>query len=152
MDGNLFTWKSKKQSTIACSISEVKHHVMAHTFGKLTWPKTLLLKLGLSHSDPMKIFYDNQSAIYIAANPFFYERTKYIEADCHFVHNVVLEKLGTTSFVCSADWTTIIFTKALSKQSFQSSCFKMGLQDLYTPTWESVLRLSYLYYVILFHF
>jgi hypothetical protein len=45
--------------------------------------------MGVTHSQPMTIYCDNQSAIHIAANPVFHERTKYIEIYCHLVREQV---------------------------------------------------------------
>ncbi|KAL6317827.1 hypothetical protein AAG906_030581 [Vitis piasezkii] len=59
---------------------------------KLLWPAqsseycALLLKgLGVSTSSATPLYCDNQSAIHIAHNDGFHERTKHIEIDCHFI-------------------------------------------------------------------
>lgn len=53
-----------------------------------------LLSMGVVHDQPMKIFCDNKSAIYISTNPVFPERKKHIENDCHAVFDdIFLMKL-----------------------------------------------------------
>ncbi|GJX50901.1 retrovirus-related pol polyprotein from transposon TNT 1-94 [Tanacetum coccineum] len=41
-------------------------------------------EISFPHSKPMKMWSDNQTAIYIAINPVFHERTKHIDGDCRF--------------------------------------------------------------------
>lgn len=41
----------------------------------------------VSHSSSTPVYCDSQSAIQIAHNDVFHERTKHIEIDCHFVRH-----------------------------------------------------------------
>lgn len=59
---------------------------------KLIWLKSFIWELGFLHDDHISILCDNQTAIDIASNPVFYERTKSIEVDCHFIREVVKPK------------------------------------------------------------
>jgi len=43
---------------------------------------------------PMKIYYNNQSTIFIASNPVFHERTKHIGVDCYFIRDLVITRLS----------------------------------------------------------
>ena len=69
------------------SSAEAECKVMAHTACKIVWLKNLLMELGFRQPGPMPMDCDNQSAIYIAQNLVFHERTKHIKIDCHFVRD-----------------------------------------------------------------
>jgi len=73
VEENLVIWKSKKQDIVSRLNAEAEYKAMAYTACEMVWLKNLLVQLG-----PMSMHCDNQSAIYIAHNPVFHERTKHI--------------------------------------------------------------------------
>ncbi|GAA0183563.1 hypothetical protein LIER_30949 [Lithospermum erythrorhizon] len=82
----------------------------------------------------MSLLSDSQSAIYLAQNPIFYERTKYIEVDCHFLCDAILDGTICTSHVSTSEQLANIFTKALGKRQFEFLLRKLGIHDLHAPT------------------
>lgn len=85
------SWKTKKQDTVSHSSVEAKYRSMAAALREIKWLKRLLADMGVGHKHSMEMFCDSKSALYIAANPVFHERTKHIEADCHSVRDAVQE-------------------------------------------------------------
>lgn len=75
---SLVSWKSKKQLSPGAQLSN---------------------ELGVPIQKPITILSDNNSAIRLAANPIFYERTKHIEIDCHFIRDKIKEGLVDTVYV-----------------------------------------------------
>uniref|UniRef100_A0A2N9HMZ1 Integrase catalytic domain-containing protein n=1 Tax=Fagus sylvatica TaxID=28930 RepID=A0A2N9HMZ1_FAGSY len=89
----------KKQSVIAHSSTEAEYRALADTTAELLWLRWLLQDLGIDCSTAVPIHCDNRSAIQIAHNDVFHERTKHIEIDCHFVRHHLLQ--GTLQLLFS---------------------------------------------------
>jgi hypothetical protein len=131
--GNLVTWKSKKQNVVARSSAETEYRAIASTASELIWIKQLLTDIGMSVSQPMKMYFDNQAARHIALNPIFHERTKHIEVNCHFIREKIQSNEIETPFVTSKDQPVDIFTKGLDLSLFERNIDKLGMYNIYTP-------------------
>lgn len=66
---------------------------------ELIWIEQLFANVGIISHSPMKIFYDNQAARQITSNLVFYERTKHIEMNCHFIRETIQTKEIKTPFI-----------------------------------------------------
>ncbi|KAK4406515.1 Retrovirus-related Pol polyprotein from transposon RE1 [Sesamum angolense] len=131
--GNLVTWRSKKQTTVARSSAKAEYRAMAHTTSEILWLKNLLKELGFMYDDPVSMHCENKAAIHIASNPVFHERTKHIEVDCHFVREAILSQKICTPFTPSSEQRADIFTKALRSKQFNFLSNKLGMIDIFAP-------------------
>jgi len=114
-----------------CLAAESEYKVMAHTACEIVWLKNLLIELGFRQLRPMLMHCDNQFAIYIVQNHVFYEMTKHIEIDCHFVRDAWTNKMVTFQFTPSSKHSADLLIKALSPQVFSNLCNKLGVLDVY---------------------
>ncbi|XP_016186328.1 uncharacterized protein LOC107628038 [Arachis ipaensis] len=132
----LITWKSKKQVTVACSSAEAEYRALAASTCEAQWIVFILQDLTVPILKPAAIYCDNQSALHIAANPVFHERTKHIEADSHIVRDKAQAQVIKLLPISTLHQTTDIFTKVLSPAPFSSCHSKLGLCDLHKPNLE----------------
>lgn len=130
---SLISWKAKKQVTVSRSSSEAEYRALAYATCELQWLLYLLQDLKITCSKTPVLFCDNQSALHIAANPVFHERTKHLEIDCHVVREKlqagVLKLLPIPTALQVAD----MFTKALQPRFFQGFVSKLGLVNIFPP-------------------
>ncbi|CAN6458128.1 unnamed protein product [Victoria cruziana] len=124
---SLISWRCKKQSKVSLSSTEAEYRAMATTNMKLVWLKSLLKDMGVSALNNVKMFCDNKSAIYIASNHTFHERTKHIEMDCHYIREEVLMKKLELAYVPSEFQLGDFFTKSLPSPRFHILIGKLSV-------------------------
>jgi hypothetical protein len=83
------SWGSKKQTAVALSSTEAEYIAAAHATKEAIWLRRLLTELGIDTTSPTPLLIDNQSAMAIAHNPEFHDRTKHIDVRYHFLRHKV---------------------------------------------------------------
>ncbi|KAG9446567.1 hypothetical protein H6P81_012695 [Aristolochia fimbriata] len=121
------SWRSKKQSTVSRSSTEAEYRALADTTSEIVWLRWLLQDMGVHLDSSSPLYCDNKSAMQIAHNAVFHERTKHIEVDCHFVRHHCA--LGTVDllYVPSEDQVADLFTKSLTRSRLGYLCSKLKL-------------------------
>ena len=131
MNENLISWKSKKQNTLSKSSAEAEYRALASLTSEIIWIVKILEDLQCVNILPVDMHCDSNSAIKIAANPVFHERTKHLEIDLHFVREKILNGVVRTLKVDSANQIADIFTKGLDILQHHSLVEKLGMIVIY---------------------
>jgi hypothetical protein len=131
LGNSLISWRTKKQTTVSRSSSEAEYRALASATCELQWILYLLHDLHITCSKLPVLYCDNQSALHIAANPVFHERTKHLEIDCHIVREKLQHGILKLLPVSSQEQLADFFTKSLLPKHFTSLLSKMELKDIY---------------------
>lgn len=131
LGSSLISWRSKKQPTVSRSSAEAEYRTLALASCEMMWLVALLKDLRVVQVAVPVLFSDNTTAIYIATNPIFHERTKHIELDCHTVWEKLDRGLLKTLHVKTEDQVADILTKPLFPASFEYLKSKMSLINIF---------------------
>jgi hypothetical protein len=77
--------------------------------------------------NPVKMYCDNQSAIFLVKNPIHPQRSKHIDMSYHFVRQLQENNKIAVEFFSSKDLLADIFTKALPAPRFQELRERIGV-------------------------
>ncbi|KAL0291904.1 UNVERIFIED_CONTAM: Retrovirus-related Pol polyprotein from transposon RE2 [Sesamum radiatum] len=116
---NAISWCSRKQPIVTLSTCESEYVATTAGTCHAIWLRRLLSELYFAQDRATKIMVDNKSAIALAKNPVFHDRSKHIDARFHFIRDCIANKEIEVEYVKTLDQVADIFTKALKKDRFQ---------------------------------
>lgn len=127
MCGGAISWSSKKQTSVALSSTEAEYMAASAATKEAIWIRTLVHELDNTSLSPITLRIDNQSAISLASNAVFHDRTKHIAIRHHFVREKVDSGEIIPKYVPTGEQVADILTKGLSKEKHILFSTGMGI-------------------------
>lgn len=107
---------------------------MAALVAEPIWLAGLLDELHFPGAIPISVFTDSKSAIQIAENPVFHERTKHIDIDCHFIREKVKSGFIELKHLSTTMQPADILTEGLGASQHHLLMTKLGMLDVFHPS------------------
>lgn len=112
---------------VSRSSAKAEYCALTHTTFELVWLCHLLHDMSIHLKQPTPLYCDNKSAIYIAHNDVFHERSKHIEIECHFVRQHVKSCAVDLQSVSSTNQLADFFTKSHFARRFMHLLSKLSI-------------------------
>ena len=117
LGGCAISWKANLQSTIALSTTEAEYMAVTEGVKEVIWLKGLLTEIS-DCDGPIDVHCDSQSAIHLAKDQMYHERSKHIDVRFHFVRQVVSRGVVKIVKIATAHNPADMLTKPLSVAKF----------------------------------
>ncbi|MFS7992379.1 putative RNA-directed DNA polymerase [Helianthus anomalus] len=128
--GNLITWSSQKQKTVALSSCEAEFMAATSAACQALWLRSLISDLTGKEAEKVLLMVDNESAIALMKNPVFHGRSKHIDTKYHFIRECVEREQIEVKQVSGDLQKADSLTKALPRIQFTEMRDLMGVEDI----------------------
>ncbi|XP_057657359.1 uncharacterized protein LOC130894495 [Diorhabda carinulata] len=125
--GGPISWETHKQRTIALSSCEAEYMAASEACKEAVYLRRLISEVLCDTPKAVKLFVDNQSAIKIAENPVFHNRTKHIDIRFHFIREVINDGKVKLEYKPSNEMIADELTKGLGRIKHTQFVRDMGL-------------------------
>ena len=122
------TWSSKKQTLVALSSTEAEYIAQNHAAREALWLRQFLAEINNVSPKTLLLRSDNTGAIEMARDPKFHARTKHIDIRYHFIREVVADEKIELDYIPGEENPADIFTKPLTRSTFEGFVREIGLQ------------------------
>jgi hypothetical protein len=112
----LVSRQSLKQRVVALSSGEAEYIAATIAVTQAIWMARLLGELLVRLPEVVELKVDSKSALALARNPVYHERSKHIDLRFHFIQNCLATVSAT--YINTADQLVDILTKALGRVKF----------------------------------
>lgn len=116
--GNTVSWRSGLQHIVALSTTEAEYMALVEATKEALWLKGITSEFGFEQKKA-EIFCDSQSALCLARNSVFHERTKHIDVRLHFTRDVVADGSIVVSKIGTVENPADILTKNVPVKKFE---------------------------------
>jgi hypothetical protein len=127
---SLVSWQSVKQRVVALSSCEAEYVAMTTAATQALWLSRLFADLLGRKIEVVELRVDNKSALALAKNPVFHDRSKHIRIKHHFIRDCVEEGSIKTEFIPTVDQLADILTKALDKTKLEEMRSRIGIKEI----------------------
>ncbi|CAL2244935.1 unnamed protein product [Prunus armeniaca] len=118
MGSGVFSWASIKQNTVALSTAKTEYISAAEATSQAKWLRFVLEDFGEEQIEGTQIMCDNTSAIAMAKNPVFHQKSRHINRKFHFIREAIQAKEIELVYCRTEEQIADILTKALPKDRF----------------------------------
>lgn len=132
-NGTAISWNSKLQKTVALSSCEAEYMSFKEAIKEQLFIASIIKEapdLASIFSDNKTIYTDSKSAIELAKNPVFHNRTKHIDIQYHFIRENVSSSLVNLVYMHTDLQLADPLTKPLDSNKFKRFINQVGLKPL----------------------
>jgi hypothetical protein len=126
----LVSWQSVKQQMVALSSCEAEYIAASTALTQTIWLVRLLSDLLDRDTGAVELRLNSKSALALAKNPIFYERSKHIQVRHHFIRGCLEEGSIKTGYINTKDQLADLLTKPLGRIRFLELCSKTGMVQI----------------------
>jgi hypothetical protein len=125
----LVSWQSIKQKVVALSSCKAEYIATTTAATQALWLSRLLGKLLDRKVEVVELKVDSKSALVLAKNHVFHNRSKHIRTKYHFIRECLEEGSIKANYIATTDQLADILTKFLGKAKFQEMR-RIGLKQI----------------------
>jgi hypothetical protein len=127
---SLISWQSVKQQVVAFSSCEAEYIATSTASTQAIWLVRLLGDLLGRDTRAVELRVDSKSALTVAKNPVFHERSKHIRVRYHFIRGCLKEGSFKACYINTKDQLADLLTKPLGRIKFLELCSRIGMVQL----------------------
>jgi hypothetical protein len=127
LGSTMTSWKSRKQSNIALSTTEVEYVAACSANCEAILLQKVLKDLFDLEMEATVILCDNQSCIKMTENPVFHDNSKHIKIRYHYIRDMVQRRVVKIQYVGTDEQVANVLTKPLSHVKFEYFRDKLGI-------------------------
>jgi hypothetical protein len=125
----LVSWQSVKQQVVALSSCEAEY-IAASTASTAGGGSLDCSVMSLADTRAVELRVDSKSALSLAKNPVFHERSKHIWVRYHFIRGCLEEGSIKAGYINTKDQLADLLTKPLGRIRFLELCSKTGMVQI----------------------
>ena len=114
------SWMSKLQPIVATSSMEAEYISCYFLIQEITWIRALLKSVGLARKFPTIVYIDNKSAVSLANNPVYHQRSKHIDVKFHWLRSKIQDKTVFPQYLSTSRQLADMLTKVIDGAVFHT--------------------------------
>ena len=126
----VFSWSSKKQSTVATSTMEAEYIGLFHASQQAVWVAQFMAQIGLALDYPINIYCDSEAAIATAEAENPHKLSKHLDVKLHSIRERIAQHTIQVQSVSTAENIADLLTKSLLIVAFQKHYLCLGLEPV----------------------